>query len=57
MLTEQITMIDYAKSILHEMKKGVTLKDILTKEQDPQILTRQIMMEVYFKMFEITIII
>lgn len=44
MLTEQIIMIDYAFSVLHEMKKGALLKDILTKDKDPEILTRQIMM-------------
>lgn len=47
-------MIDYAISVLYELKKGLSLKDVLMREKESEILTRQIMMEKYFKFFDIT---
>lgn len=47
-------MVDYAIVILQQLKKGQSLKDVLMKDKEPEILTRQIMMEKYFKMFDIT---
>lgn len=45
-------MIDYASEVLTRVKKGESLKAVLSKEENHEKLTYQIMMEVYFRMME-----
>ena len=46
-------MLDYAAYVLTKIEDGAALKPILMSEKDPSRLTLQIMMEWYFKIFEI----
>lgn len=46
-------MLNYAAWVLNKIEDGATLKAILLSEQEPYRLTMQIMMEAYFKTFEV----
>lgn len=56
MLVEQVHMIDYALEVISQMKQGFSLYDVLAKEKNPEKLTYQIMMEVYFKSIELPLL-